>query len=131
MLRFLPRVQPAEFSLDNIPSRRPFVVLFHFADVFFPGHIKSFLSVGFPSWDRLTRGTDRLLGTDQPAQVTSHALSAVQYRSAGLAVKGDRLMSSIHARDIAPAAANAAIVMEYREQNSIPFNVMMFDNGMC
>ena len=60
-------------------------------------------------------GFYRIIGADQSAEMTSYALAAYQKRLACFGVESDGLVTAVHARYIASAAAVAQVVIEYRE----------------
>ena len=59
--------------------------------------------------------------------MTAYALAGDKARPAGLKVKFDGLMTAVHARDIASAAAVAELIIEYREQYGVSFDAVVVD----
>ena len=60
--------------------------------------------------------------------MTADTSTALQFRHAGFRIELYGLMTSVHAGDIAPAAAVAFFKIEQREKYRIPFNVCMADD---
>ena len=60
--------------------------------------------------------------------MAAYASFPVKLRFSGLRIKAYGLMSSVHARYIASAAAVAALMIENREYYSTPFDIIVVDN---
>ena len=65
--------------------------------------------------------------TDKSAQVAAHAFAANKNRRTGLLVELDGLVTAVHARDIASAAAVAELIIEYREQYGVSLDAVVVD----